>query len=368
MATIQKRTGKKKGTTYRVMWREPDGSQRSRSFGSMADARRWRTKVEHDMDAGEYVTRADARTPLRDVAERWRTEGVFHRPTTAYAVESRLRNQIYPTFGDRPIGSITRGEVQAWVRRLSDSGLAPNTVRGCYRQLSTVFRSAVEDRVVVVSPCLNIDLPKVDRVEVEAPALADVAAVWEAIDDRYRAILNVAAGTGMRIGEILGLTVDRVDFLRREIRVDRQGQNVGTGPFVLVPYTKSDSGVRRIPVGQDVIDAIAAHIAEFGTGPEGVIFTSSRGGGIRRPEWLEAWKRARAKAGIDLRGVHQLRHLYASALIRQNVDPNEIKRHLGHRSITETFDTYGHMWPNDEDRIRDAVGAAYGPGFLRAAK
>ena len=87
----------------------------------------------------------------------------------------------------------------------------------------------------------------------------------------------MAAGSGLRQGELFGLTVDRVDFLRREIRIDRQlimgGKSRNT---FAAPKTKKS--VRTIPVAQDVVDSLAAHLAEYGSGPDEVVFSSKYGG------------------------------------------------------------------------------------------
>ncbi|HEV2809408.1 MAG TPA: hypothetical protein VGV93_03295 [Acidimicrobiales bacterium] len=89
----------------------------------------------HDLAHGAYVDPAGGRRLFRDYAEQWRTAQV-HRPTTAASVETSLRLHAYPKFGGRPIGSIRRSEIQAWVKGLTGV-LASATVElataGCRR-------------------------------------------------------------------------------------------------------------------------------------------------------------------------------------------------------------------------------------------
>lgn len=125
-----------------------------------------------------------------------------HRPTTRAQAETHLRRHVYPTFGDRPLGTVRRTEVQAWVTRLSET-LAPATVRCVYSYLAAVFRAAVEDRLISTTSCARIALPKVSPARVEPLAVTAVEALADAVPDRFRALIVLAAGTGLRQGEAL---------------------------------------------------------------------------------------------------------------------------------------------------------------------
>ena len=101
--------------------------------------------------------------------------------------------------------------------------LSPATVGVMHSWVSSVFKAALADRLIPPpSPCIGAKLPPVERAEVVPPDISTVAALVRGIDPRYRALVLLGAGSGTRIAEALGLTVDRVDFLRRTIRIDRQ--------------------------------------------------------------------------------------------------------------------------------------------------
>jgi integrase len=158
-------------------------------------------------------------------------------------------------------------EVQAWVRSLA-TRLAPGTVEVVYRYLAAVFRSAVEDRVIAMSPCRGVKLPKIERVRVEPLTTEQVVAVADAVDDRYRALVILAAGTGLCQGEVFGLTSPRVDLLRRQVRVEQQLITVqGRAPFFAPP--KTQASVRQVPLPTTVVDAVALHLAQFDPGSSG---------------------------------------------------------------------------------------------------
>lgn len=105
-----------------------------------------------------------------------------------------------------------------------------------------------------------------------------------AVPDRYRALILFAAGTGLRQGECFGLTLDRVDFLRRQVRVDRQLVAALAPSRVRPP--KSTAGFRTVP--EVVSSVLAAHLARYRPSRHGLVFTSRRGNASRDEE-LAAW-------------------------------------------------------------------------------
>ena len=140
----------------------------------------------------------------------------------------------------------------------------------------------------------------------------------------------LAAGMGLRRGEAFGLTVDRVKFLERKVVVDRQLIDVGRGGVPVFGPPKTISSVREVPLPEFVAEALARHLKRFKPGPEGL-------------------------AGFDF---HELRHYYASLLIDSGASVKVVQARLGHKSAEETLNTYSHLWPDSDDRTRDAIDAA----------
>jgi integrase len=239
---------------------------------------------------------------------------------------------------------------------LETNNLSAGTIRIVYSTTRRMFAAAVEDRVIASSPCHRTALPAGSETGVVPPTLDEVRAIQAAMGDLGAAVV-ILAGSGLRIGELLGLQVSDVDFLRRTIRVERQRLQSGQiGP------TKTGKSVRTIPVGHIVTDSLAAYLATHPT--DGPLFLDGSRAPLTYRRWCTLWTRATAEIGVDFT-THDLRHFYASALIAGGASVRQVQAVLGHASAVVTLQTYAHLWPGDDDRTRTIIdsvlGASCGP-------
>jgi integrase len=338
---------------WRARWRTPDGKSRSRTFARRVDAEKFLTSTDHAKLTGSYVDPAAGKVTFGDFARSWQAAQV-HRPTTAASIDSTLRNHVFPTFETRPIASIRPSEVQAWVKGISGQ-IAPSTVRVVVQNLRAVLNAAVRDQVIARSPCLGLKLPADDRPQVQPLETAEVFALIEALPDRYRGLAVLGAGAGLRSGEALGVSSDELDFLRRSLSVRQQLVTLPSGEVVIAP-PKTSSSVRTIPLPDFVTSALAEHLASFPASESGLLFTMPDGKPISRNRFGDLWRAAVKAAGVR-HGVrfHELRHYYASLLIRHGESVKTVQARLGHASAVETLNTYAHLWPDSEDRTRAAI-------------
>jgi integrase len=267
---------------------------------------------------------------------------------------------VYSKIGRRALMSLRRSDLQALAKQLRVD-LAPASVKLAMTWTSTILKAAVADGLIRHNPASGVRVPPVVLERADPLPLATVAAVAESIDERYRAIVWFGAGTGVRISEALGLTVDRINFLKRQVRIDRQLIR-DRGPVPEWGPVKDRHGrARTIPLAQPTLDMLSAHIAQYGTGPEGLVFTGHRGGPVGKTEFTTAFRKAAGPLGLAPgKGFHQLRHTYASVLIAAGESVKTVQDRLGHASAVMTLDVYGHLWPEDEERTRQAVETAFG--------
>ena len=151
-----------------------------------------------------------------------------------------------------------------------------------------------------------------------------VLSLYDALPPRYRAFVILGAGTGMRRGELLGLTLDRVSVDFGTIRVDRQLARSSTSDRVEFSAPKTQASVRTIGVADFVLDAVAAHVATYGTHRSGLIFTSEVGSPVATSVLHRAWSIAARK--VD----------------------------------TATWDTYGQLMGDEDDLSKAVMQAVLG--------
>lgn len=126
-----------RGNRWRARYLDPAGRERSQTFTRRADAEAFLASVEADKTSSLYLDPEGARRRFGEYASQWKRAQV-HRPTTRLQVETHLRRHVLPFFGDLPLGSVRRSDIQAWVRGREDV-LAPATIHVVYRYVAAIF-------------------------------------------------------------------------------------------------------------------------------------------------------------------------------------------------------------------------------------
>lgn len=361
------------GRRWRARYLDPDGRQRSRVFARKVDAERFLATVEADKLRGAYIDPDAGRVTLREYSDEWLAGRTFDE-STREAVRSRLRVHVYPHLGDRELAAIRPSHVQAWLRGLQQS-LAPRYVRVIFANLSAILAAAVDDERIVKNPCRAscVRVPRADPTRVEPWLAEQVVAVHDALPERYRVMATLAAGLGLRQGEVFGLAVEDVDFLRGVVHVRRQVKIVASSLVFAPPKGRK---VRDVPMPESVALELAAHIAahppyevslpwqttDGETATAALLLVTRERKALNR-NYVNPylWAPAVTRAGLPhLRsnGMHALRHWYASVLLEAGVSIKALSEYLGHADPGFTLRTYTHLMPSTEAKAREAVDEA----------
>ncbi|MBR7832496.1 site-specific integrase [Actinospica durhamensis] len=374
------------GMRWQVRWRDMAGKQVKENFAKKTDADKRANDVESDLRRGRYVDPKLGRQSFAAAAQQW-AKNAPHRPSTAARVERAMRIHILPILGHLPIAGIQRSDIQGWVKDRT-AVLAPSTLGVNYSYIVSVFKLAEFDNIIGTNPCKKITLPEDVRPEAEPLPLDVVEALIEAVYPRYRALLKLAAGSGLRQGELFALEVEHINFLKREVRVRQQFVHPDEGGPSYLSAPKTKQSYRTVPLAKSIIDELAAHLAEFPARtvlvddrtdprkpverPARLVFTNSLGKPIQRGAWSKTWESAVRKAdaffeksGSDTRvpdeaTMHGFRHFFASVLIAARESVKIVQKRMGHAKPSITLDTYSHLWPDAEDTSREAVEAVFG--------
>ena len=337
------------------------------TFATKAAAERAFASAITDQQKGGWVAPAEGRLTLEVFASRWvasrlTTRGEPLRPRVRELYQGYLDNHILPGLGSATLGQLSPAMVRHWHSDLLARGVGRSTVAKCYRLLRAILNTAVEDRHLVVNPCAIKGAGVEPADERAIPTIGQVFALADAVDERYRAMVLLAAFCGLRKGELLGLRRMDVDLLHRTIEVRVQRQESRTGEQLIGP-PKTAAGRRTLAMPEEVLPALEEHLARWaGAGPEGVVFVGDKGGGVRSGVWQREWERARRTVGLPELHFHDLRHVAGTLAAATGAGTKEIMRRLGHATQDAAL-RYQHA--TDE---RDRTLASGIDRLIRAAR
>jgi integrase len=353
---------------YEVRYRDPDGTQRTARYdgadqklATKADADALSAALETDMRRGQWVNPADSRTPVGEVARAWLASNPSKRPSARARDETILRVHIEPALGRRPIGSVTRSDVRKLIAVWS-AGLAPRTVRRMFGVLRAVFAFAVDDEVVVRSPCRGVKLPAVGELR-RPPVDADaVTALAAALGVDYAPMAYLGAALGLRWGECAGLRVGRLDFMRGTLTVAEQLTRGERGRAV-AGEPKSDAGRRTLTVPAPLMEMLSEHLARRGlTGADvdAFVFAMPGGGPLDYSRWRRrVWLPATREVGLEGLTFHDLRRANATAMVLDGVDLRTAQSRLGHSDPRLTLGVYAAATSEGDQAAADRLGARF---------
>ncbi|WKK26540.1 tyrosine-type recombinase/integrase [Streptomyces olivoreticuli] len=376
------------GLRYRARYIAPDGTEKSKSFpdGKKRLAEDWLNRIEADMSRGQYIDPNAARTTFQEFAEKW-VANLSGDPNTRASMQSQLKLHAYPRIGMRSLGSFQPSHIREFVTQLEGSGMSGSYARVIFSNVRAILSAAVEDGYIPRNPCHSrtVTLPEMGARRV-VPWLPDrVIAMRAALVERFRPVVDVGAGCGLRQGEILGLSVEELDFDNGTLHVVQQLKLSRSKPVYAPP---KGGKLRDVPLPEPVADALKAHMKLFPpveitlpwmrTGGQPVtkrlIFTGPDGGHVWRTSLnQDHWKPALAAVGVIPKaksrehaaarehGMHALRHFYASVLLDSGESIKAVSEYLGHSDPGLTLKVYAHLMPSSRDRARMALGAALKP-------
>ncbi len=184
----------------------------------------------------------------------------------------------------------------------------------------------------------------------------EVARIAAAIDERFRAMVLLAAYCSLRHGELAGLRRGRVDLLHRVIAVEEQAVELAGGQIVFGP-PKSAAGVRRVAIPPDLVPVLEDHLTHFvASEPEALVLTSPEGHPLRRTKFRPRWAAACHAAGVSALHLHDLRGSGATWAAHAGATLREIMERLGHSTPTVAL-RYQHATAERDQAIAQRLGA-----------
>ncbi|MGH9068994.1 MAG: tyrosine-type recombinase/integrase [Acidimicrobiales bacterium] len=311
------------------------------TFATRREAARAVARAQSATAIGAFADPTAGRERLASFAESWWLTRSGHRYSTRVRDRLVLDHHVLPALGDRPLREIERHEVQAWVSGLSAT-LAPSTVQRTYTILAQLLGAAADAGLIAASPATRVHLPRVQPYEARFLNLDELEALADAIDPRYKAMVEVMAWATLRLGEAAGLR--RVDLDLRGASLRVANSVVQVGHRIVEGPPKTSAGRRTMTLPSSAVADLAFHLACFAGSV--YVFPGPSGERLHPEDWrARFWRPAVSRAGLSPLRPHDLKHTGVALLVAAGVDPLEIARRAGHTNVAFTLSRYGHLFP-----------------------
>ncbi len=324
------------------------------------DAQHWLDEQTSALVTQTWTAPERGRVIVEAWAEQWLAAQTGLKPSTLYRYRWLLRSQVLPRWGRYRLADLAHADIAAWVAQMTAGGLAPATVRQAHRVLALVLTLAVRDGRIPRNPAVGVPLPRVRRAEPRFLTREQVERLAEASGE-YGDAVRLLACTGLRFGELAGLRVRRVDFLRRRLTIAESATEVGGTVEFGSPKTHQQ---RTVPFPVGLAEPLARRCE--GKGPDDLVITSPEGAVLRSGNFRRRFfDPAATAAGLEDLAPHDLRHTAASLLVASGANVKAVQRMLGHASAAMTLDVYSGLFDDDLGALGERMDAAHQASVTR---
>ena len=339
------------GRWQAVYWHE--GRFRSAgTFPAKSDALASLATIQSDLRRGSWIDPKAGKVLLSDYANGWLAQRNDLAVKTKELYEYLLTGHILPTFGAVPLQAVTTSKIRAWNADLSER--LSSTAAKSYRLLSTIMRTAVDDGLLLASPCRISGAGTECAAERPLATVAEVNALVEAMPERLQLVVLLATWCQLRRGEILGLRRSDVDLLQGTLRID-QSRTISRSGSSIVKSPKTAAARRSLTVPSHVIPAMERHLERF-TEPQknAYVFTTTTGSPLPVGVLQRAWSKSRSSVDRSDLHLHDLRHTGLTLAAATGATTAELMRRAGH-ATAEAALRYQHATLDRDQVLADAL-------------
>ncbi len=334
--------------------------------GNRKDAQKYLNGVLRDLDLGTFVEPSSM--TLNEYLDKWLETAAKARLSERVFADYKYLLDLYlrDVIGSKRISDLRAMDIQLLYSAMQEKGLSSRTVRYVNAVLSSALKQAVKWGVIARNPASLVELPKIQRKEMQALSTEQaVKFLKAAAEDRYSVLFTLALITGMRPEEYLGLQWKDIDLQNGVITVQRAViERNKIGWYFSEPKTTTSR--RSIPIPQSLLQALTKHKhkqleerlkAGASYQDYDLVFATREGTPLLRRNIVRRhFKPILKRAGLpeSLR-LYDLRHSCATLLLAANENPKVVGERLGHASIRMTMDVYSHVLPTMQRAASDKL-------------
>jgi integrase len=348
---------------------DQDGDRHIQTFARKKDADQYHATVKVDVRHGVHSAPNKSITVAQAAKDWIKSVALEGREASTLAQYRQHAKHITDRIGSKKLASLTTPGLNTFRDELLTK-VSRAMARKVMSSLKSLLRHAQSRGNVAQNVALAVKIKtnprdkKKPEVGVDVPTADEIKAIIAAAG-RCRPLLLTAIFAGLRSSELRGLRWQDVDFKKGVLHVRQRADRYG-----VIGKPKSKAGHRTVPLGPQVVNTLREWKLACPKGEPGLVFPTPSGGIALHNNVARALTATMRTAGLidsngkpKYAGLHALRHFYASWCINppdrggQGLPPKVVQQLLGHSSIVMTMDTYGHLFPADEDAQKRLAAA-----------
>lgn len=364
-----------------VWYMDEHGERKRKSFSGTTKQAVNRKMTEYVSEFENQIIDSDeSKKMLKDSMQTWLQVFKFPsvEPTTYDRCECSAKNQIYPLLGDKAVGDITSADVKSLLNHWMNEGYAYTTVKKAYVVLNEYFRYLYREELIPKNSMANVEMIKKSNFlsaqnkenlpTNEAVTVFTAEEIEKFKEECFRcwgtgkrlyqqsAAYILMLNTGLRTGELLGLLNSDIDLNNKTLTIRqgvkevsrRNGTEFTSGREIKIGKPKSTASKRTVPLNKTAIEMIEELRREAYYGENTPLVADENGGYTRPVNFRKRYYRILKAAGIEQKGLHSLRHTFATNLVNgikqpdgtiKSLTPRQVADLLGHSTsqITELY-------------------------------
>ncbi|MFO1441785.1 site-specific integrase [Bacillus sp. Bva_UNVM-123] len=356
----------KRGKIYAVRYDIGVGGKREQKykggFKTKKDAQEYLNKALCEINDGTYVKQNNVL--FSTYIEEWFNNSykMSVAETTAETRWFYIEKHVIPYFGKTPLQMITTKKLDEFYNQKIELGLSAKTVREFHNLMRRAFGQAIKWSLIKINPALDATPPKIEVKEINLWTIEQTKQFLKLLGSQnIDPIFELIIFTGMRRGEALGLKWEDIDFQKGKIRVVRSlAKTIEKGLFL--KDVKTQSSKRQISISAYLLNKLLQHKEEQSNhkknfketyNDQGMVFSTFEGGFKDPRNLLRDFNRLINQSGLPKITIHDLRHLHATQLMINGINPKVVQERLGHSRVAVTLDLYSHV--NEDLQIEAAI-------------
>lgn len=369
---IRKRTTKGGKASWQIILetdKDPITGKRQRMYqtvnGTKKEAEALLNKLKYQSQNGNVLVQQSA-LKLSDWMDDWmRLYNANLSPTTKTGYKQQIDKRIKPCLGRTPLKTLSSNQIQSWVNSLTQQGLSAKTVKNTFLNLSAALDKAEELQMIGRNPCKHIVLPTVKKYNAQVYTMTEVQNILKlAQETDIYFLLMIEFYLGLRKGEVAELKWSDVDLEEGVVHITRS--RVESDEGIIVKSTKSEAGIRDIPLTPKVLTVFKSQHAEYldkigknGFVDSGYVICKSNGEPFVPSSIPQRWERFCAQHNLRKIRFHDLRHTCATLMIANGTDSKTVQSWLGHSDVQVTLNTYTHCLPSMKEAAGNKMDAIF---------